>query len=216
MSEKLAPTNDPALEEVRNQFEIWREAKKGNDRIPESLWQAAVDLTKTYSPHKIAKTLGLNCMRFKSRVNASETVLPINKEASGILDPALETVRLQFEKWRAGKGVNERIPVELWEAAVNLAETLSFGKITETLRLCYSRLKKRVEAAEALRLMEKGSVSAADSALEDVRTQFETWRESKKGHELIPEDLWLAAADLARTHSIGKVARTLGLKITGL
>ncbi len=141
MSEKLTPTTDSALEEVRIQFETWREAKKGNDRIPESLWQPAVDLTKTYSLNKIAKALGLNHTRLKIRVNASEAALAINKEASGAMDPALEAVRLQFENWREGKGANERIPEELWEAAINLAETLSLGKISETLRLSYTRLK---------------------------------------------------------------------------
>ncbi len=50
MNEKPGSTTELTLEEVRVQFETCREAKKGNDRIPENLWRAAVDLTKDVFP----------------------------------------------------------------------------------------------------------------------------------------------------------------------
>ncbi len=68
------------LEEVLIQFETWREARKGREPIPEELWQAAVDLTETLPPGKIARTLGLSRAKLKKRAGAAEAALPIKKE----------------------------------------------------------------------------------------------------------------------------------------
>ncbi len=187
MSEKPTTTK-LTLEEVRLQFENWREAKKGNDRIPSNQWLAAVDLTKSHTPHKIAKSLGLNCMRLKIRVNASEAALPIDKEASGAMDPALEEVRLQFENWREGKGVNERIPEDLWQAAAGIVRTYFPGKVARPLDLNPLRLRKRGSAVEVSLPANKDPVASTDLALEKIRIQFEIWREAWKGLKPISKD----------------------------
>ena len=56
------------LEEVKEQFEKWRQNRKGRQPIPEGLWQAAVELANLYSVNKIAKALGLGHSALKKRV----------------------------------------------------------------------------------------------------------------------------------------------------
>ena len=55
------------LEEVQEQFEQWRRAKKGREKIPETLWAAAVALTGRHPVFKIAKALRLNYNDLKKR-----------------------------------------------------------------------------------------------------------------------------------------------------
>jgi hypothetical protein len=50
-----------AIEDVREQFEQWRLTRHNSrERIPASLWQSAVALTKTHSINAVAKSLRLN------------------------------------------------------------------------------------------------------------------------------------------------------------
>lgn len=65
-----SPTADSALEAVRQQFKIWRDRKTGRERIPDSLWQAAVEVFHIggHSLHKISKTLHLNYTALKQHV----------------------------------------------------------------------------------------------------------------------------------------------------
>jgi hypothetical protein len=64
--------------------------------------------------------------------------------------------------------------------------------------------------------MEKDS-PAVNPAIEEVRQRLDSWRKTKKNHhEPIPEDLWQAAADLARAHSVNSVSKALRLSYTDL
>jgi len=62
MSSVLPTTSASALEEVKQQFKIWRKTKTGRERIPASLWQAAAEVFEIgdHSLHRISKTLHLN------------------------------------------------------------------------------------------------------------------------------------------------------------
>lgn len=62
MSSALPTTSASALEEVKQQFKIWRKTKTGRERIPASLWQAAAEVFEIgdHSLHRISKTLHLN------------------------------------------------------------------------------------------------------------------------------------------------------------
>ena len=59
-----------ALEDVTQQFKIWRKTKTGRERIPASLWQAAAEVFKIgdHSLHRISKTLHLNQTALKKYV----------------------------------------------------------------------------------------------------------------------------------------------------
>ena len=51
---------------------------------------------------------------------------------------------------------------------------------------------------------------------EVVRNQFEAWRKRRRCRSRIPEDLWEAAADLCREHSLCEVSEGLGLNYSDL
>jgi hypothetical protein len=56
------------LQEVSAIFAQWRSTRTPRSRIPEQLWQAAVDLAPLYSTHHIARTLRLNYTELKHRI----------------------------------------------------------------------------------------------------------------------------------------------------
>ena len=80
------------LSEVKQQFEEWRKAKKGRERIPEKLWNAAVSLSKKYSISWISKELRLNYSALKNRIVEKDKDIIIEKVSS----PAF--IELDFER----------------------------------------------------------------------------------------------------------------------
>jgi len=65
------PTVIPTLEVVRNRFETWRKRRRCRSRIPESLWQAAVQLCKEHSVFAVSRALRLDYNDLKGRVQRS-------------------------------------------------------------------------------------------------------------------------------------------------
>ena len=63
------PTTDlqPTLPEVRARFAAWRDNRKHGRRIPEELWSAAVELTKTHSLNTVSRQLKLSYTELKKR-----------------------------------------------------------------------------------------------------------------------------------------------------
>jgi hypothetical protein len=59
---------------------------------------------------------------------------------------------------------------------------------------------------------------AADvtSELEQLRRRFEEFRNTRSGHARLPEDLWEAAAELAKRYGVNPTARALRLEYGGL
>jgi len=62
------PTVKPTLEVVRNQFEVWRKRRRRGRRIPETLWQAGVELCREHSVFEVSRALRLNYNGLKNRV----------------------------------------------------------------------------------------------------------------------------------------------------
>jgi hypothetical protein len=56
-----------SLEEVRTRFETWRRAKKPHNRIPKSLWAAAVEVCKQHPTYQVSQALRLNYTELKQR-----------------------------------------------------------------------------------------------------------------------------------------------------
>lgn len=56
------------LQSVCEAFEQWRHTRPKKERIPESLWEAAVDLSASYSAFRIAKVLRLDFKQLKYRI----------------------------------------------------------------------------------------------------------------------------------------------------
>ncbi len=59
---------------------------------------------------------------------------------------SLETVKQEFQQWRASRKHRSRIPEELWEAAASLSEQYSVHYISRSLGLNHSALRDRVSA----------------------------------------------------------------------
>jgi len=63
----------PSLLEVQSQFAAWRKTRKKRERIPESLWSAAVKLCAHHSITQISKALRLNFSDLSERVANRQT-----------------------------------------------------------------------------------------------------------------------------------------------
>jgi hypothetical protein len=61
------------------------------------------------------------------------------------LHARLDAVREAFEQWRSTRTGRERIPEDLWQAAVELSESHSLCKIATVLKLDYNRLRRRIQ-----------------------------------------------------------------------
>ena len=74
-------TTKPALEEVKEQFEAWRNSRKSNEPIPTELWHAAASLCSsgTHRPYLIAQKLGLNYKKLKQHLADTAGVPPMEK-----------------------------------------------------------------------------------------------------------------------------------------
>ncbi len=68
METKHLSVKTTAIEKVKQRFETWREVRNKRTKIPEELWQAAVELSSDYSLNKISQTLHLNYSVLKERI----------------------------------------------------------------------------------------------------------------------------------------------------
>lgn len=74
---------------------------------------------------------------------------------------ALQHVEKRFCVWRRNRKRGEKIPIALWQAAVELAEQYSLDEISAALALDRERLEKRVEAASCGQSRSIGEAAAA-------------------------------------------------------
>jgi hypothetical protein len=84
-----------------------------------------------------------------------------------VLSPTLEDVRCRFETWRGRKKPGNRIPIVLWQAAVEQCQAHSILEVSRVLRLNYTDLKERVHESKKVVLPSK------DGCMEFVQLDFE-------------------------------------------
>lgn len=60
-----------AIIQLQTQLDQWRSTQKGRTKLPESFWQAAVELAKEYGLFQTAAPLRLDYMRLKKRLEES-------------------------------------------------------------------------------------------------------------------------------------------------
>ena len=65
MGERQLPV---AIARARTQFADWRAHKGQRDRIPEHLWQAAVDAARRHGVHAVSRALRLEHSRLRQRL----------------------------------------------------------------------------------------------------------------------------------------------------
>lgn len=119
--------------------------------------------------------------------------------------PKMEKVKEQFEDWRKNRLKRCRIPENLWEAAIGLYPEYSIYEIAKTLRLDYSKLKKKIVERP------KKESKSSESKIEKVGKKFEEWRKNREKRSAIPESLWKAATGLHPEYSACKISQALRL-----
>ena len=62
----------------------------------------------------------------------------------------LKTARQRFEAWRGTRVGRSRIPAELWDLAVSLAERHGSSRVSKALRLSFRDLKRRIARAKPI------------------------------------------------------------------
>jgi hypothetical protein len=62
------------LDEARTRFEIWRQNRRGKERIPEELWSAAIELARRNGVNPTAAALHLDGGKLKRRMVAANCV----------------------------------------------------------------------------------------------------------------------------------------------
>jgi hypothetical protein len=76
MQEKSCLASEATIEEVGVELEQWRKNKKAGERIPEPVWEAAVELTRRHAVSQVARRLRLSYTELKRRVYDSEKETP--------------------------------------------------------------------------------------------------------------------------------------------
>jgi hypothetical protein len=68
MKQECLPVVKPTIEEIQEQFIVWRNNRRCRESVPDALWEAAVSLAEDYSIGHICKVLGLNHRQLKRKI----------------------------------------------------------------------------------------------------------------------------------------------------
>ena len=68
MSRKRTAPIPEAISQLQRQLEQFRNTQPGRTKLPEPLWQAAVELARRYGIYAVAQPLRLDYMRLKQRL----------------------------------------------------------------------------------------------------------------------------------------------------
>ena len=72
MKRESTPIPEP-IAQLQRQLEQFRSAQPGRTKLPESLWQAAVELARQHGVYPVAHPLRLDYPRLKKRLGGSPT-----------------------------------------------------------------------------------------------------------------------------------------------
>jgi len=73
MNRESTPIPEPVAQ-LQRQLEQFRSSQPGRTKLPESLWQAAVELARQHGVHAVAHPLRLDYTRLKQRLGGSPIV----------------------------------------------------------------------------------------------------------------------------------------------
>ena len=116
MSRKTAPVPEP-IAQLQRQLDQFRSTQSARTKLPESLWQTAVELARQHGVYSVAHALRLDYMRLKKRLGGSgsptrRSTKPAFVELIAPHPATLEECIIEFESSSGGK---MRIQ---WRAAV--------------------------------------------------------------------------------------------------
>jgi hypothetical protein len=117
MNHKNVPPIPEAITQLQRQLDQFRSTQATRTKLPESLWQAAVELAGQYGVHAVARPLRLDYTRLKQRLSGipnrpRKAAKPAFLELIGSGVATLPECIIEFESPRGGK-----MRVQ-WKAAV--------------------------------------------------------------------------------------------------
>ena len=117
MNRKSTAPVPEAIAQLQRQLEQFRSSQPGRTKLPESLWQAAVELARQYGIYAVAHPLRLDYARLKQRLGGTASrprkgSKPAFIELVGRPPAVLPECTIEFE---AASGSKMRIQ---WKAAV--------------------------------------------------------------------------------------------------
>jgi hypothetical protein len=71
MNRKIAAPVPEAIAQLQRQLEQFRSSQAGRTKLPEALWQAAVELARQYGVYAVAHPLRLDYTRLKQRLGGT-------------------------------------------------------------------------------------------------------------------------------------------------
>jgi hypothetical protein len=86
-----------AVAQLQRQLEQFRSAQPGRTKLPESIWQAAVELARQHGVYPVAHPLRLDYTRLKKRLGGSPTFR--RKAAEPAFVELVAPPRAQLEEW---------------------------------------------------------------------------------------------------------------------
>jgi hypothetical protein len=108
MNRKIKGPVPEAIAQLHRQLDQFRSSQPGRTKLPEVLWQAAVELARQHGVYAVAHPLRLDYIRLKQRLGGTARRPPKgNKpafiELSGRPSAALPECVIEFESARGGK-----------------------------------------------------------------------------------------------------------------
>src|SRR4051794_41816508 len=102
MKRENTPIPEP-IAQLQRQLEQFRSAQPGRTKLPESLWQAAVELARQHGVHPVAHPLRLDYTRLKQRLGGSPTL------RGGAIKPAFRELGVPARAPLAESGIGFEI-----------------------------------------------------------------------------------------------------------
>ena len=108
MNHKIAAPVPEAIMQLQRQLEQFRSSRPARTKLPESLWQAAVQLARQHGIYAVAHPLRLDYTRLKQRLSGNlsqrrKLEQPAFVELIGSNAATLPECVIEFESARGGK-----------------------------------------------------------------------------------------------------------------
>jgi hypothetical protein len=107
VNRKSTPAIPEAILQLQRQLDQFRSAQSRRTKLPESLWQAAVELARQYGVYPVAHPLRLDYMGLKKRLGVPTIRRKATKPAFVELTAPQEECVIEFE---APSGNKMRVP----------------------------------------------------------------------------------------------------------
>ena len=96
MKRESTPIPEPVAQ-LQRQLEQFRSTQPGRTKLPESLWQAAVELARQHGVYPVAHPLRLDYTRLKKLLGGSP--IPRRKSTNPAFVELVAPARAQLEEW---------------------------------------------------------------------------------------------------------------------